>query len=82
MSMKDFFCSLKNGQKLFGEDVAIIVNSALLSLVYLIGVGLTFLAAKLTGKKFLDLKIDEEKSTYWQDINTTKGSMEEYYRQF
>ena len=38
---KEFFKGLKKGQKKFGENIAGIVNSILLTFVYFIGIGLT-----------------------------------------
>ncbi len=74
----DFFA----GQKMFGEDISRIVNTVLLSLVYLIGVGTTSIVAKLAKKNFLDLKIDKNVNSYWSELNLGKSPMKEYYRQF
>ena len=82
MNIKEFYNDFKDGQKIFGEDIAVIINSALLSLVYIIGVGATFFIAKFTKKTFLDVKIDESVESYWVDLNLGKKKMEEYYRQF
>ncbi len=70
------------GQKRFGEDISVIVNSILLTLVYIIGVGLTSITAKLAKKNFLDLKIDKEAKTYWSELNLGKGPIKDYFRQF
>ena len=51
--IKSFIHQLKKGQKEFGEDLAVIINSVVLSIVYLFGVGLTSLTAKIFRKKFL-----------------------------
>jgi len=80
MELKEFIDDLKEGQKLFGETLAIIVNSALLSLVYLVGIGLTSIIAKIFGKKFLDLNF--EKKSYWEDLNLGKKEIKDYYKQF
>ena len=79
---KVFFAKLKEGQKAFGDDIAEIVNTALLSAVYVLGVGLTSLAARIFGKKFLNLQINKNAKTYWEDLNLGKKKTEEYYRQF
>lgn len=71
---------LKKGLKDFAGLIAVIVNTFLLLVVYLIGVGATTIVAKLTGKHFLQKKLD--KKTYWTDLNLKKEKMEEYYRQF
>ena len=73
-----FFKRSKN----FGENISIIVNSILLSFVYFVGVGLTSIFAKIFKKSFLELKTEKENETYWSELNLTKNSMEEYYRQF
>ena len=71
------FCS---GFKNFSHNITIIINSSLLSIVYLMGVGFTSIFAKLFGKHFLDTKKDKE--SYWSDLNLKKKKMEEYLRQF
>ena len=80
--IKSFINQLKKGQKEFGEDIAVIINSVLLSMVYLFGVGLTSLAAKVFRKKFLDLETNKKAVTYWQDLNLAKKPINEYYKQF
>ena len=77
-----FFKAVKEGQKAFGEDIAIIVNSIVLSLVYVFGVGLTAIIAKISKKKFLELEIDKKTNSYWSELNLEKKPLEEYYRQF
>ena len=69
------------GLKEFSENIAIIVNSVLLSVVYLIGIGLTSIFAKIFRKHFLDLKPDNCNS-YWTDLNIGKKKLNECYRQF
>lgn len=77
-----FFSGLKRGARNFGETMVIIVNSALLLVVYLIGIGLTSILSKLAGRKFLDTKPSKEKRSYWSDLNLGKKPQEDYYRQF
>ena len=77
---KEFWLGFKEGQKLFGENIAVIINSILLTFVYILGVGLTSIFAKIFNKHFLDLTINKE--TYWTSLNLSKKPMEEYYRQF
>ena len=79
--MKMFFIGLRRGIKSFGDGIAVIVNSVLLLVVYIIGVGLTSIIAKASGKRFLDMKTNNEK-TYWSDLDLKTKSREEYYRQF
>lgn len=77
----EFFSGLRAGMKGFGENIGILVNSVLLMTVYIIGVGLTSIFARLLRKRFLDTKPSKTK-TYWSDLNIKKKSMDAYYRQF
>ena len=79
--LKQFFSGFRKGMKDFSHNIALIVNSVLLSIVYLVGVGLTVIFAKLFRKHFLDMKLSK-KETYWSDLNLKKKPIEEYYRQF
>lgn len=67
------------GFRSFGHDIATLVNSAILFVVYFVGIGLTFLASKIVGKRFLGVK---QVKTYWSDLNLKKSRLEDYYRQF
>lgn len=78
--MEKFIHGFIAGQKSFGETIAVIINSVLLSLVYIFGVGLTSIIAKLLGKSFLDLK--KEKVSYWRELNLGKEDIKNYYKQF
>jgi len=80
--IKEFFKGFKQGQKEFGETIAIVINTILLTFVYFIGVGITSIFAKLVGKSFLDLKTNNKKNSYWTELNLNKKSIENYYRQF
>jgi hypothetical protein len=75
-----FFKGIKEGMKEFGQNITIIVNSILLSIVYLIGVGPTSIIAKIFGKSFLQKELVKE--TYWTDLNLEKEDKDNYYRQF
>lgn len=80
--IKQFFQGFRKGVKEFGQNISIIINSSLLAIVYLIGVGITFIFAKLSGKHFLDMKLSQKAKTYWTDLNLKKKPIEKYYRQF
>lgn len=77
-----FFEGFKEGFKEFGHNINLIVNTILLSIVYLIGVGITFIIAKSVKKYFLDLTLSKESETYWSDFSSKNKEIEEYYRQF
>ena len=74
-----FFEGFKNGIKGFSSNISIIINTILLLLVYLIGIGITSIIAKIVGKKFLEVK---DSNSYWKDLDLKKKDMKEYYRQF
>jgi len=80
--IKEFIGGFKEGQKLFGKTIAVIVNTILLSIIYFIGIGLTSIVAKLFGKHFLELEKKESLSSYWSELNLGKKPIKEYYRQF
>lgn len=80
--MREFFKGFRKGSKEFNYALTIIINSILLSVVYVLGVGLTSLFAKLFGKNFLEKTISKQSKTYWSDLNLKKKTLEEYYRQF
>ena len=76
-----FFKGFGKGVKEFGTGISTTVNTVLLSIVYIIGVGLTSIFAKIFGKHFLEIKRTKTK-TYWKDLNLKKEPVERYYRQF
>jgi hypothetical protein len=80
--IKQILKGFKRGLGLFGENISTIVNTLLLSVVYLIGIGLTSIFAKITGKVFLKMKLSSKVDTYWLDLNQKVKSDDEYYRQF
>tara|TARA_Y100000310_G_scaffold262419_1_gene272084 strand:- start:8625 stop:8876 length:252 start_codon:yes stop_codon:yes gene_type:complete len=81
-SSKQFFRGFRKGMNNFGQNIAIIINSALLFIVYLIGIGFTSIIAKIFRKHFLETKISKTKTTYWSDLNLKNKPIKEYYRQF
>ena len=76
-----FFKSFLSGMKMFSENIAIIVNTALLFITYVVGVGLSFLISKISNKKFLDDKVPNDATTYWENIDI-KNDEDSYYKQF
>ena len=80
--LKNFFKGFKKGMGDFGQGITSIVNSALLLIVYLMGVGFTSIFAKIFHKHFLDRKLSTKDKTYWADLSLKKKSIEKYYRQF
>jgi len=78
---QDFWDGLKTGFSSFGNNITTIINTALLLLVYVFGVGITSVVAKISGKHFLETKTSRKK-TYWQKLDLQKKPLEKYYRQF
>lgn len=76
----EFLSGLKEGQKIFGKNIATIINSILLSIVYFVGIGLTSIFAKFFNKGLLDLELND--GSYWEDLNLGKEDITKYYRQF
>ncbi len=76
-----FYNGFKKGMRGFGQNIALVINAILLSLVYSIGVGLTSIAARLFGKHFLEMKLSKGE-TYWSELNLRKKKIDDYYRQF
>ncbi len=75
------FKGFLHGFKSFGHIITSIVNFVLLFFVYFIGVGVTWLFAKIAGKKFLDIK-KGSKESYWIKEKVGKRKIEDYYRSF
>lgn len=80
--MNEFFNGFKEGIREFGLIFTVLINSLLLFFVYIFGVGLTFLVAKLKKKHFLDIHLSKERKSYWEELNLKKKKIEDYYRQF
>jgi len=80
--MKEFLKGLKKGFENFGKNIAIIINSILLAIVYIIGVGITSIIAKIFGKHFMDMKISKQRKSYWSKLDVGKEPKERYYRPF
>lgn len=78
--LKQFFKGFQKGIKGFSDNIITIINFLLLSIVYLVGVGLTSISAKIFGKHFLDIK--KKRGLYWSDLNLKRKPIEKYYRQF
>jgi len=81
MDLNKFFMGFKKGAASFGHNISLLINTMLLTVVYLLGVGLTSIIAKMVGKHFLEIKLSKN-YTYWSDLKLKKKPIEEYYRQF
>jgi hypothetical protein len=50
--------------------------------VYIFGVGLTAVVAKLMGKHFINIRKGKKQDSYWVPLNLQKKPVDDYYRQF
>ena len=80
--MRRFLRGFRAGLGAFGCNINVLVNSVLLSVVYIFGAGVTAVFARLVGKRFLDVELSRSRESYWSDMNLGKKPVEEYYRQF
>lgn len=81
-SGKNFTIGFRTGFERFGNNINLIVNTLLLSTVYFIGVGFTYVVAKLVNKSFLDVATSKKTDTYWSDLRSNDNTIEECYRLF
>ena len=65
-----------------GKKIAIVVNSLLLTIAYFTAIAATAIIAKIFRKKFLELKPDMNKKSYWLERNNDDFSKEESYKSF
>ena len=77
-----FLKGFRRGMGDFSLNISALVNAALLSVVYAVGVGLTSVFARLVGKRFLELKPSSEAASYWSDLDLGGKPLEGHYRQF
>ncbi|MBN2545354.1 MAG: hypothetical protein JXB50_06125 [Spirochaetes bacterium] len=78
----NFLKGIKEGFKDFGHLINNIINTVLLTVLYIIGVGPTFLFLKLFKKSILNIKKKTNVKSYWVDYNLKTEPEENYYRQF
>lgn len=79
--IKSFFRGFQNGLRNFSVIIISVVNFILLLIVYIFGVGLASIFAKLFNKHFLDMKTDKRKS-YYTERRIGKEEISSYYNQF
>ena len=73
-NLKLFFNQIKLGFKEFGEVLSFLINTLLLFLVFVLGIGIIAIIAKLLKKKFLDLYPDKNLKSYWvSKVNRNKN---------
>ncbi|MBI4367057.1 MAG: hypothetical protein HY543_09585 [Deltaproteobacteria bacterium] len=70
------------GSGRFGKLVAAAVNTALLTIVYIFGIGPTSLIARLAKHRFLDCGPAAAPTTHWRTLDLGTRPAEDYCRQF
>lgn len=76
--MRNLINGMKKGSTYFGELISNLINTILLTIVYIIALFPTYLIAKLFRKNFLNLKSNKNNwDKYDQEILTKN-----HYRQF
>ncbi len=78
----NFLKGFKDGMAAFGKNISMIVNTIMLIITYIIGVGSAWILSRITGKKFIDIALSRRRQTYWTDLKLKKKQINEYYRQF
>lgn len=81
-TIKHFWRGFREGAGEFGLTVNVLITSALLLVVYLLGVGITSVIAKCAGKRFLQSGSEQPQNTYWSSLSRTIESTDDYYKQF
>lgn len=77
-----WLAKLTTGFKEISRFLSSIFNAIFLALVYIAGVGLTAIAAKIFKKRFLEKEINEEIKSYWVRRRPEEAKIENYLRQF
>ncbi|HZX11909.1 MAG TPA: hypothetical protein VFE88_00425 [Candidatus Nanoarchaeia archaeon] len=82
--IKLFFSGWKQGMHTFGETIAVIINTLLLTVIFVVGIGFVAVCAKIGRKRFLNMKNSEkEKETYWEEVKIGgEKNKEEYLKPF
>jgi hypothetical protein len=77
-----FLSDFYKGMCLFGKKVSIFINTILLLIAYVFGIGLTAIIAKLIDKNFLKLRIEKDKTSYWEETHITDKEVSEFLKQY
>lgn len=72
-----FFTGFHRGLEEFGKKINFLIVSAALIVVYILGVGVTWLFSKIAGKNFLRIKPLGKSS--WVDVSQKKRNFEEMF---
>lgn len=53
-----------DGMKEFGQDISYLINTLLVLIIYITGIGVSFLITKIIKKQLIDMT---EKESYWEN---------------
>ncbi len=82
-AIKLFFKGLSSGFQEPGHFLARLINTLLLLIVFIFGVGPVALIARLRGKRYLGTtSFQQTVTTYWQDYSLDNKSKEDYTKLF
>ncbi len=79
--IKLLFEGFKTGFKEFGYFISNILNSIMLLITFIFGIGLVSIYNKIKKKKFLKMNFNNEKS-YWQDKKNRNKTLEDSLKPF
>lgn len=77
-----FIKGFRKGFREFGYSVSNVVNFVLLFIVYFTVLGITSIIGKLNGKRFLSLKSERNKKSFWTKRSLEKKTLEDHFKQF
>jgi len=66
----------------FGHLMSGMLNSLVLSIIYILVIGPTAFLARLKKKHFLVLEIQKGARSYWTDLNLGVKPLAKYFKQF
>ncbi len=82
-AIKLFFKGLGSGFQEPGHLLARLINTLLLLIVFVFGVGPVAIISRLRGKRYLATKsFSQTATTYWQDCSLENKSKEDYTKLF
>lgn len=80
--MVKFLNSIKLGFRDFGMTINQLVVTITLIAVYIIGIGISAVLARLLKIHLLDLSVSPNKESYWTKLNLSVKPLQSYLRQY
>ena len=73
--------TFKQGFMYFSKTISSVVNFVLLFIIYIFGIGVVSIIAKICGKHFIKYSYNKD-ITYWEELNLGKKYYDEYKKEF